>query len=279
VGGHSRAAMAFRHRLAGEDFAVTVLTRAPDAALGAETVVTVADYFSPPAEVLRGVEVVVNFAGLVTAEPSLLQAVNADGPARLAAAAKVAGARHFVQISSLSVYGHAPDIDARTPEAPVSAYGRSKLAGDRALAPLADDGFAITAMRVPILYGRDTGGKLHQLARLMRRLGWFAVPRVCEPRSVLHLDNLAGAVETVIRQRLGGVRFAADPQAFHLDLLPDILSGPRIRLICLPALLFSLIRLVSPGTYASLYGKSLITADCVTIPDARQLRDGLADLI
>ena len=79
-------------------------------------------------------------------------AVNADGPANLAAAARATGAR-FIHISTDYVFdGTATSpIPETTPRNPVSAYGRSKAAGEeRALAGNPD---ATAVVRTAWLYG------------------------------------------------------------------------------------------------------------------------------
>lgn len=283
VGGRSNAARVFRAHLAARNrHSVTVLTRAPQSPGVGETVFVVEDYFAPPPDLLRDADAVVNFAGLVSGPADILQSVNADGVARLAAAVKRCGVRQLVNISSLSVYGGAEDIDSATPETPIGAYGRSKLSGDRAMAMLSDERFLATSLRVPILYDRRSGSKLHLLVRMMARLHWFPAPRQCAPRSVLHLENLARAIEMVIEERLGGLRFAADPEPFRLDVLAGVFArkGRRVRLLRLPAAFFALIKIVAPGLHASLYGRSLIAPSaCLSLKDPRTLHDSLGDLV
>lgn len=75
-------------------------------------------------------------------------AINRDATVRLAEAAAAAGVRAFVFASSCSVYGVA-DGPARTesdPVAPVTAYARSKIASEEALAGIGG-GMTITALR------------------------------------------------------------------------------------------------------------------------------------
>lgn len=284
VGGHSQAALAFRRLLARDAESVSVLVRRPGPAAPSEKIFEVVDYFQPPVDVFAGVDAVVNFAGVTAARSgSELMAVNAEGPRRLAELAKRQGVRQFVQISSLSIYGDAPDIGRDTQERPASAYGRSKMAADRALLALADATFTVSCVRVPILYGRSAGTKLHRLARAMRRLGWWPAPAAMEHRSVLHVDNLSSALLQVIRRDMGGILFAADPEPFSLQMLADVCSagrGRRVRLVGLPELAFAPLRVVAAGTYRSLYGRSLIDSGLCLSGEVpfRSTRDGLVDL-
>src|SRR4051794_4082059 len=70
--------------------------------------------------------------------------INGDGAGHLAAASAAAGA-HLVHVSTDYVF--AGDADSPYPEdaptGPIGAYGRSKLAGERAVAAAAPDSHAI----------------------------------------------------------------------------------------------------------------------------------------
>jgi nucleoside-diphosphate-sugar epimerase len=110
---------------------------------------------------LHGVDAVVHLAGLIAAlrEHDFLS-VNAAGTSTLAKAAAEAGVKRFVYVSSLAAQGPAPDGVCPLPgdEArPVSAYGRSKLAGERAALAFAH-AMSVAVVRPPVVYGpRDRG--------------------------------------------------------------------------------------------------------------------------
>lgn len=287
VGGRSRAGVAFRQLVARtRPFALVVLVRQPDEALPGERVIVVADYFSPPDEVLAGADAVVNFAGIPDDRPELeLVAVNVQGPERLARTARRCGIKHMVQISSLHVYGAPARIDRLTAERPLSAYARSKLAADVALSTLRTEGFRITLLRMPMHYGPNAGAKLRVLVRIMTRLGWFPVPKTPIRRSIVHLDNLAAAIVAVLRRRLDGVQLAADPELFGYEILRDSLrlhTGKTIRLIQLPDAFFLPLRALAPGAYRRLYQNNVVASELVVQPEGGYpvtLAAGLKDLM
>ncbi|WP_116947270.1 dTDP-4-dehydrorhamnose reductase [Jiangella endophytica] len=121
-------------------------------------------------QAVRGHDVVVNTAawtdvdGAETAEAQAT-AVNGTGPAHLAAACARHGAR-LVHVSTDYVFDGAATTPypEDAPTAPRSAYGRGKLAGERAvLAALPDAGYVV---RTAWLYGEHGGNFVRTMARL-----------------------------------------------------------------------------------------------------------------
>jgi nucleoside-diphosphate-sugar epimerase len=106
-----------------------------------------------------------------------LVAVNGEGTAQVARAADAAGVERIVHAGSASVYGHiVPGVVLRedSPLRPDSAYGRSKLLGERALFS-AGGAVAAVIARIPAVLGpgahawRATFGSIE--SRRFRMLG------------------------------------------------------------------------------------------------------------
>lgn len=106
------------------------------------------------AGVLDGMDAVVQLAA-VSNDPmgnrfeGVTEAINHGATKGLAVLAKRAGVKRFVFASSCSMYGFAEGGPRKEYDAlnPLTAYARSKVASEKALAPLADDGMAITSLR------------------------------------------------------------------------------------------------------------------------------------
>lgn len=98
--------------------------------------------FAALRRVFDGVDVVINAAGLATpgdGESPELSGANALLPAMVVLAARAAGVRRVVHLSSASVQGHTAIIDESATRAPFSAYSRSKARGEEVLEILARD--------------------------------------------------------------------------------------------------------------------------------------------
>ncbi|WP_098406890.1 dTDP-4-dehydrorhamnose reductase [Paramicrobacterium agarici] len=108
---------------------------------------------------VAGHDVVINAAAYTSVDEAeknedLAYRINADGPRYLAEAAKAGGAR-FLQVSTDYVFdGTSPlPYSENAPLHPVSAYGRTKAAGERFVRSIYPDGTFI--VRTAWLYGRN----------------------------------------------------------------------------------------------------------------------------
>jgi len=106
------------------------------------------------ATVLEGVDAVIQLSA-VSNDPmgnrfeAVTDAINFEATENLAVLAKRAGVKRFVFASSCSMYGFAEGGPRKETDAlnPLTAYARSKVASEKALAPLADDKLTVTALR------------------------------------------------------------------------------------------------------------------------------------
>lgn len=113
-----------------------------------------ADVRTVPDGVLSGIDAVVHLAA-ISNDPmgnrheDVTLDINYRASIELAVKAKRAGVRSFVFASSCSVYGFAEE-GARTESSevnPLTAYARSKVLTEKALAELADENFIVTSLR------------------------------------------------------------------------------------------------------------------------------------
>ncbi len=120
-----------------------------------------------------GADAVIHIAGLISGTKAAFDSVNVGGTAAMIDAARKAGVRRFIHISSLA---------AREPE--LSDYGRSKAKSERLIAA---SGLEWTIIRPPAVYGPGDRETL-ELFKMARR-GFVALP----PKgrfSLIHVEDL-----------------------------------------------------------------------------------------
>jgi nucleoside-diphosphate-sugar epimerase len=213
-------------------------------------------------EAVRGTDYVFHVAGLIAARgPAHYRAVNVEGTRRLARAVARAAPEcsRFLYISSLAAAG--PSLDGRPigeerPPAPVSQYGRSKLAGERVL-PAALGGVPHTVIRPPAIYGPRDDGILpfFQLASLGLCAGLEGPGRRF---NLLHVRDVAeGVCSAAFEERAAGrVYFVSDPTGFgHEDVAASLgrAYGRRLRRLPVPDLLLDLAAVLT-DEWASIVG-------------------------
>lgn len=206
-----------------------------------------------------GAAAVVHCAGVVRApDEAAYQRGNVETTRLLlAAAARAGGVGAFVLVSSLAAAGPSP-VDAPLREdaapAPVSAYGRSKLAAEEAAA--AGWPFRTACLRPPALYGPRDAAFL-PLFQAARR-GWS--PRLTGGLANLSLvdgrDAAAAAVALLASPAACGPYFVDAGRPYDWDDLARALGtawGRRVRTARVPvAALNGLARLLGPRLSARL---------------------------
>lgn len=189
-----------------------------------------------------GFDCVVHTAGIahVKADPALApeyRRVNRDLTLETAQRARDDGAKQFIFLSSVIVYGDPPpagvrwQIGADTPPAPSNAYGRSKLEAEEGLRAMEREGFRVATLRLPMVFGRGCKGNYNALAALAAKSPVF--PRFENRRGVVYVENLAEAIRKVIDAGEGGLFFPQDEIASTARLAELIAAahGRRIALL------------------------------------------------
>jgi nucleoside-diphosphate-sugar epimerase len=199
---------------------------------------------------LQDVDAVIHSAGLAHAMSGVpeddYRVVNTEATIGLARAARRAGAKRFVFLSSIRAQC-GPTADTVLTEAveprPTDAYGKSKLAAERGLAELDIDWVSLRAM---LVYGPGVSGNMAQLIRFARSPFPLPVGGFRARRSLLAVENLLAAIEAVLAAP-GTLRrpfIAADPQALTVAEMITAMRhglGRRPNVFPLPATLLGLL--------------------------------------
>jgi nucleoside-diphosphate-sugar epimerase len=189
---------------------VAGVRRAPGPSVSGVEYVGLGDLSSTPWErVLPGVDVVVHLAALAhqigpgaeTRESEFMR-INADGTVRLAKAiAAVPTVRRLVFMSSVAVLGRAGGgtLNDATPCEPVTVYGKSKLAAEKAIREVLPTGSPDwCVLRPPLIYGPGNPGNMARLLRLVRTGLPLPLGGLRGQRSFLFVGNLVALIERVL---------------------------------------------------------------------------------
>ncbi len=122
-----------------------------------------------------GADIVIHAAGLVRSDNAdALRSVNVDGTARLMGAARAAGVKRFIYVSSTGVYGHPhTQVDEMSPRRPTGPYERSKAMAEAAVLEAA--GWA------KVIQPSNVIGSRHPMRPLRRLLA-----RIASGRRLIH---------------------------------------------------------------------------------------------
>lgn len=162
-------------------------------------------------------DIVFHVAGIAHADVSNVNdatikkyyAVNTDLAIETAQKAKAEGVKQFVFMSSAIIYGDSAPygtikrITAETQPKPSNFYGDSKLQADLSIQKLNGDGFLVTVLRPPMIYGKGSKGNYPTLSSMAKKLPVF--PDVQNERSMLYIDNLCEFLAQVMIREKSGV--------------------------------------------------------------------------
>lgn len=179
-----------------------------------------------PAEIkslLENITTVIHVAGLAhvfnpdASTGEKFHKINEIGTKNVAAAAAAAGVRHFVLISSVSVYGPYTDeaYDEKRSCKPAGPYALSKYNAELRATEIAQkSGLALTIFRLATLYGEGDPGNVGRLISAIDRGRFFWVGNGSNRKSLLYKGDAARAVMAVVQ------RPASDVNIFNVSAPP-----------------------------------------------------------
>ena len=159
---------------------------------------------------IKGSSVVYHTAALVplTRQYSEFISVNVEGSRSTANAARNAGVKQFVHISSSAVYGATSKlaINSNTPLAPIEPYGLSKLRGEQAAeSELRESNTALTIIRPRTILGTERGGIFDLFfSWISKNEPVYTIGPGTNIFQFVHVDDLMDAIDLVTEKRAPG---------------------------------------------------------------------------
>ncbi|TCI25132.1 NAD-dependent epimerase/dehydratase family protein [Exiguobacterium sp. SH5S4] len=156
-----------------------------------------------------GYDTVLHVAGIVHQKGGKQNAdeyfrVNRDLTYELALKAKNENVKHFIFLSSLSVYGKNSGIinDLTVPK-PNTIYGQSKYEAENLIKKLETSLFKVSIIRPPMIYGYKCKGNYLKLSAFSKKIPFFI--NINNKRSMIFIDNLSEFLALIIRKEFSGI--------------------------------------------------------------------------
>lgn len=184
-------------------------------------------------------DTVFHVAGIahISADPTmedLYFRVNRDLALDVAKKAKKDGVGQLVFMSTIAVYGERMKGEAITKDTmpePQSYYGAAKHEAENLLMSLCSEGFQVSIVRAPMVYGKDSTGNYSRLSRLAKKSPFF--PKIENQRSMIHIDNLSELIRLLIDHEQGGLFFPQNRDYVSTSQMVQTIaqvSGKKIRM-------------------------------------------------
>lgn len=179
--------------------------------------------------------------------------------------AKLKGVRHFIQMSTIAVYGKVSKISISTFEKPIDQYGNSKLKADKEILALSDNLFKVTIIRPPMVYGGgNSPGNLMRLIEIVDSPFPLPFKKVKNLRDFINIRNLVQYISIIIESELYGIMIVSDQRPVSTEYLVECISEnlrKRVLNFKLPEHLLYLFKLIKPDLYEKLYGNLIIESN------------------
>ncbi|MBX3196824.1 MAG: NAD-dependent epimerase/dehydratase family protein [Labilithrix sp.] len=176
---------------------------------------------------LEGVSGVVHAASVVH-KPSTpaeeYERFNVEGTRALLEAARAAGVRRFVFVSSIKVHGESPAgvIDERTPVLTEAHYARTKAVAEELV--LAASDLHPVVLRLCPVYGRGDKGNVRTMIRSIARRRFFVPGDGTARKSIVHVSTVAAVASAALTETAEGTFVVSDRHTPSIRALADAIA-------------------------------------------------------
>lgn len=238
----------------------------------------------------EGHEVVLHLAGIAhrmdMPSGQLYYDVNHKMTIELARRAKEAGVSHFIFMSSIKVYGNDLQyIEENTSCVPDDDYGKSKYLAENELKQLETPDFAVTILRIPVVYGAGVKGNIEKVISLCQKGVPIPLGNIANRRSMIYVGNLIKYLHFLIENRQTGVFIPTDANPISTsDLVGGLLNsfGKSKQLWPFPKFMYPLVKLIRPGLYQRLFCSFEVDSsfyEALQFQMPYGLSDGIAEMV
>ena len=253
--------------------------------------IVIEDFFNIPEEIFNEIDVVINYAAIVHCpnckDQNLYKKVNYELALIMAEIAFRKGVKHFIQFSSIAVYGESEHISSSTAHSPNDLYGEYKLKADQSLiANYGSSKMIVSCIRPSMIYGGGLApGNMLKLIRLVDKKLPLPFGGIKNKRQFLNINNLEASLEFVINNQLGGEIIIADPFTVSTTETIKQISvelGHKPKIFKVPGFWFFL-SLIKKSLVKKLIGDLIIENSFsyseMGIENYHSLRDGISEMI
>lgn len=211
-------------------------------------------------------EVLVHCAGIAHAsdpDDAAVHRVNHQLAVQTCEWAKAHGYRHLIFLSSTLVWDDSiQEIRTWTDRPqPNTEYGRAKLAAEEDLNQIASEGFLVSVIRLPLVYGPGVKGNLARLIDAVATWPLLPLGSSTAERSLTGVETLNGFIQFLIRHPQSGVFTLVDSRNVSTqDMIHMIAEGLPTHgiVISAPAFAKPILDVVSPSVSKRLFGSRVI---------------------
>lgn len=248
------------------------------------------DFFDIESSELVGCDVIINFAAIVHQpklnDEKIYERVNYKLPLELAIKAKDAGVKHFIQMSTIAVYGNVDKISNSTSTNPVNFYGKYKLKADEKLLKMVEDDFSVCCLRPSMVYGGGKSpGNLLSLINMVKKGFPLPFKNIANSRTFLNVNNLTSILEKIFILKKDGIILVADEEAYSTRFIIskiNKLSGLKDKQFSFK-IMWYILKTVKPNLYSKLAGDLYVSNTYsykeLSVEKLYGLEDGLKEMV
>lgn len=218
-----------------------------------------------------GYDVVFHVAGIAHRKETrenqnLFMSVNRDLAYETAKFVKEKGIKHFIFLSSMSVYGVENGlINKNTLVQPNSTYGKSKIEAEKLIERLRDENFTLSILRPPMVYGKECRGNYQRLSKLAQNTLFF--PRIDNKRSMIYIDCLTEFVKQLIDNCEGGLFFPQNADYVSTSEMVRLIAKAHNRKVYFTKLFNPLIKWLNNSVLRKIFGDLFYDEDMAQMID------------